>query len=86
MGDTGFEPAEKSPRETQAPDPDGSNSGNNAAAVVAPERPADPDLAALVAAWPALPSALRAGIVAMVRAAGPASRPDAPTGAAVALG
>ncbi len=32
--------------------------------------PIDPDLAALIGAWPTLPAALRAGIVAMVRAAG----------------
>jgi hypothetical protein len=31
--------------------------------------PADPDLAAVVMAWPDLPAALRAGIVAMVKAA-----------------
>ena len=35
--------------------------------VVAPQT--DPDLAALVAAWPELPEALKAGIVAMVRVA-----------------
>lgn len=29
----------------------------------------DPDLEAVVSAWPQLPSALKAGIVAMVRAA-----------------
>ncbi|NOS99622.1 MAG: hypothetical protein HOP29_03240 [Phycisphaerales bacterium] len=29
----------------------------------------DPELAAVVAAWPTLPDAIRAGIVAMVRAA-----------------
>lgn len=29
----------------------------------------DPDLAAIVAAWPELPEALRAGILAMVKAA-----------------
>jgi hypothetical protein len=29
-----------------------------------------PDLAAVVKAWPTLPEALRAGIVAMVKAAG----------------
>ncbi|QKK09289.1 MAG: hypothetical protein HND58_14740 [Planctomycetota bacterium] len=35
-----------------------------------PEAPADPDLAAVVAAWDDLPPAVRAGIVAMVSAAG----------------
>jgi hypothetical protein len=30
----------------------------------------DPDLAALIDAWPTLPEAIRAGIVALVRAAG----------------
>ncbi|NOT01404.1 MAG: hypothetical protein HOP29_12335 [Phycisphaerales bacterium] len=30
----------------------------------------DPELAAVVAAWPTLPDAIRAGIVAMVRASG----------------
>jgi hypothetical protein len=30
----------------------------------------DPALAALIDAWPALPEAIRAGILAMVRAAG----------------
>lgn len=34
--------------------------------------PTDPDLSALVAAWPTIPPALRAGIVAMVKAAGAA--------------
>ena len=32
--------------------------------------PAAPDLAAVISAWPGLPKALRAGIVAMVKAAG----------------
>jgi hypothetical protein len=32
--------------------------------------PDDPDLAAVVTAWPSLPEAVRAGIVAMVRASG----------------
>jgi hypothetical protein len=30
-----------------------------------------PDLAAVVAAWPTLPEAIRAGIVALVKAAAP---------------
>jgi hypothetical protein len=36
----------------------------------APAVPADPDLTALIGAWPALPAPIRAGIVAMIRAAG----------------
>ena len=32
--------------------------------------PVDPDLATIVAAWPTLPAALKAGILAMVKAAG----------------
>ena len=38
----------------------------------APEAPTDPDLAAVVAAWADLPTAIRAGIVAMVKAGGAA--------------
>ena len=34
--------------------------------------PKDADLAAVVAAWPALPDALKAGILAMVKTADPA--------------
>ena len=35
----------------------------------APLPPTDPDLSAVVSAWAKLPSALKAGIVAMVKAA-----------------
>jgi hypothetical protein len=55
----------------------GSNSGNkdarlgDSSGVVTPPQPTDPDLSRLVAAWPDLPPAIRAGIVAMVNAAGP---------------
>ena len=35
-----------------------------------PAPPADPELAAVVAAWPDLPPAIRAGVVALVKAAG----------------
>jgi hypothetical protein len=35
-----------------------------------PDTSGDPELAAVIAAWAGLPPALRAGIVAMVRAAG----------------
>lgn len=36
-----------------------------------PTPPADPDLAAVVAAWPQLPPAIRAGVLALVKAATP---------------
>jgi hypothetical protein len=46
----------------------GKNSDVSGMAVTGAVR--DPDLAAVVAAWPALPPAIRAGILAMVNAAG----------------
>jgi len=39
--------------------------------VATPRLPDDPDLAAVVAAWPDLPDALRAGILAIIKAAAP---------------
>jgi hypothetical protein len=80
MGDTGFEPTPKTASETQDSDSFGSKSSNNGAgfgAPTAPERPADPDLDALLAAWPAIPLAVKVGIVAMVRAAAPPGGSDA---------
>jgi hypothetical protein len=48
------------------PAPGGAESG-----ALAPQNPAiDPALAALIDAWPTLPDAIRAGILAMVWAAG----------------
>jgi hypothetical protein len=38
-----------------------------------PAAPTDPDLAAVVEAWPELPDALKAGILAMVKAFKPES-------------
>ncbi len=38
----------------------------------APEAPLDPALSAVVAAWPQLPEPIKAGILALVRAALPA--------------
>jgi len=38
----------------------------------------DPDLAAVVAQWPILPGAIKAGILAMVRAATRPGRPSEP--------
>ena len=48
---------------------DGSKSGNNGRGFD-PAMPADPELAAVVAAWPTLPPAIRAGVLALVAAAG----------------
>jgi len=54
--------------------PSGSKSGNTgvvaatATLTVIPAKPTDPALAAIVAAWPNLPPAIRSGIVAMVTA------------------
>jgi hypothetical protein len=36
----------------------------------APEAPTDPELEAVIAAWPDLPPAVKAGIVALVKATG----------------
>jgi hypothetical protein len=54
-------------------DSGGSKSGNKGGGFGPPSPPAtptDPELAAVVAAWSDLPPAVRAGIVAMVKAAG----------------
>jgi len=45
-------------------------SGAESGALGAREAPVDPDLAAVVDAWPTLPAAIKAGILAMVRAGG----------------
>jgi hypothetical protein len=45
-----------------------------------PATPTDPELAAVVAAWPDLPPAIRAGIVAMVKAAASTNPPTLPSG------
>ncbi len=44
-------------------------SGAESGALGAQNRPCDADLAEVVQSWPSLPDALRAGILAMVRAA-----------------
>ncbi|MBM4225847.1 MAG: hypothetical protein FJ167_13985, partial [Gammaproteobacteria bacterium] len=43
--------------------------GAKCGALDSESRPIDPELAELVAAWPTLPEPIRAGILAMVRAA-----------------
>ncbi len=69
MGLEGLEPVNVTKRTDNelrdAEDPRGAESG----AVDTEKVPIDPDLARLINAWPNLPEAIRAGIVAMVRAA-----------------
>jgi hypothetical protein len=62
----GIEPHQHSPEKSINPAPHGAKSG--ALALTKPN--IDPDLAALIDTWPKLPEAIRAGILAMVRAAG----------------
>jgi hypothetical protein len=62
----GIEPAVTSPENTTLFPEGGAKSG----ALAPRSRPIDAALAALIDAWPTLPEAIRAGILAMVRAAG----------------
>jgi hypothetical protein len=62
----GIEPHADSPGNSINPAPGGAKSG-----APSPENAAiDPALAALIEAWPTLPEPIRAGILAMVQAAG----------------
>lgn len=72
VGGGGFEPIAETPGNIADSLLSGANSGalpsdSNTSEVL--NTPADPDLAEVVTAWPELPQALRAGIVAMVKAA-----------------
>ena len=70
VGDTGLEPSQFPSRNTLVSNLAGSKSGNNEAMVATPTIstvPTDPKLAAIVAAWPTLPPAIRAGVMAMVK-------------------
>ena len=76
MGGTGLEPPPFPSRNEGVGESGGSKSGNKDAPsggsippATPPAKPADPELAAVIAAWPDLPPALRAGIAAMVKAA-----------------
>jgi hypothetical protein len=93
MGAEGFEPPAFSSGNTAVADSGGSKSGNilagsDAATPTAkPTPPPDPDLAAIVAAWPELPPAIRAGVLALVKAAIPPTpaTPAAPATPATAI-
>lgn len=57
-------------RETTGKTGPSGQSGADSGALDAREAPLDADLAALVDVWPALPAAIKAGILAMIRATG----------------
>jgi hypothetical protein len=65
-GEGGIRTTRVFPEEPALPADRGAQSG----APATQTRPADPDLAALVVAWPNLPEPIKAGILAMIRAAG----------------
>jgi hypothetical protein len=65
MEAAGIEPAPKSSGNSGGRDQSGAECG----ALAAPEASLDPDLAAVVDAWPTLPAAIKAGILAMIGAA-----------------
>ena len=65
MGPQGFEQPAETPAKRGISETGGAKSG----ALSPVSTPIDPDLAAITAAWPELPAALKAGIVAMVKAA-----------------
>ena len=67
MGEAGLEPPSNSPGNTGIPQAGGAESG----ALAAPKPPSDPDLRAVVEAWPELPDAVRVAVVALVKAVKP---------------
>jgi len=75
MGRAGLEQPRNPSGKPHPPKEGGSKSGNTGAGSgpptppATPPEPTDPELAAVAAAWPGLPPALRAGIAAMVKAA-----------------
>lgn len=65
MGGKGLEPPEIHSGNPGFPESRGTESGT----LGAPEAVTDPDLAELVRAWPTMPALIRAGVLALVRAA-----------------
>lgn len=69
MGVGGLERPSETPVNPHIPEPRGTESGTLDAENAPNASLADPDLARLVNAWPGLPPAIRARIVAMLEAA-----------------
>jgi hypothetical protein len=65
----GFEPCHNSPAKSPVSPERGTESGTVGGDSANNQQLADPDLAKVVMAWPNLPAAIRAGILAMVQAA-----------------
>jgi hypothetical protein len=85
MGDGGLElpgfPAGKS----EVAGSGGNKSGNTGARIgdsAGVATPSDPELAAVVAAWPDLPPGIRAGVLALVKAVTHTTPPTPPSGPA----
>jgi len=73
MGRAGLEHPPESPGNTSVSLPSGAKCGalsRDSDPNPPPAKPTDPELAAVVAAWPDLPPAIRAGVLALVKAAG----------------
>ncbi len=71
MGLEGLEPPNVTKRNSNKLRDTEDSRGAESGAVETEKAPIDPDLARLIDAWPALPDALKTGIVAMVRAYDP---------------
>jgi len=73
MTPMGFEQSKKPTANSPVSESGGNKSGNtgpDSGPKVLPPTPTDPELAAVLAAWPTLPPAIRAGMLAMVRVIG----------------
>jgi hypothetical protein len=70
QGNPSGEDGIRTPREISEKTVGPSESGARSGALAMQSGPIDPDLASVIDAWPTLPEAIRAGILAMIRAAG----------------
>ena len=66
MPPEGLEPGAVFPKETRSSGAGGSKSGNNTSQT-GTTAPSDPDLKAVISAWPRLSDTVRAAVVALVR-------------------